>query len=101
MLPLAPLTVMIFGSVAPAPAAPPVHQRAHATITPERPHLVLGLEQEMTLTIDVHGNDGGAAAFAPERATASIGSIASVTPEGPNRFRADTWRRRPGSPRSA
>jgi hypothetical protein len=84
MMPLAPLALMVLGSAATTQAAEP---RAHATITPERPRLVLGVEQEMNLTIDVRGNDGGAV-FAPERALASVGSIASVTPDGPNRFRA-------------
>ena len=70
------------GPLAPPTPAP---QRAHATITPARPHLVLGVDREMTLAIDVRDNEAGVA-FAPERATASIGTIASVTPIGVDHF---------------
>lgn len=67
---------------APASTTP---QRAYVTITPQRPHMVLGVEREMTLFIDVHDNEQNVA-FAPERATASIGTIASVTPIGVDHF---------------
>jgi len=88
MLGLAPLAVVVLGSVGAAAAVTPATQRhAHATITPARPHLVLGIEQEMTVIVDVRDNESGVA-FAPERALASAGTIASVTLEGPNRFRA-------------
>ena len=82
---LVALALSVLGSV--APGAPATHGRAHATIAPERPHLVLGVDREMILTIEVNDNDAGVA-FAPERAMASIGTIASVTPAGRDRFRA-------------
>jgi hypothetical protein len=85
MIDLVALAVAVLGSI--APGAPPASRRAHASITLERPHLVLGIESELTLTIEVHDTDG-AVAFAPERALASIGTITSVTPAGPNRFHA-------------
>jgi hypothetical protein len=64
----------------PAPAG-----RVHAIITPARPRLVLGDETEMALEIEVRDNEGGAT-FAPERAVASIGTIASVTASGEDHF---------------
>jgi hypothetical protein len=49
--------------------------------------MVLGVDQEMTLTLDIHDNDTSLS-FAPERALASVGSIADVTPVGPDRWSA-------------
>jgi len=82
---LATLALSVLGSLAAETPAGQGH--AHATITPERPQLVLGVDREMTLTIAVNNNQG-AIAFAPERAMASIGTLASVTPAGRDRFRA-------------
>jgi hypothetical protein len=67
--------------------APPAPPHARVTITAERPQLILGVEQEMTLAIEVQDNDG-ALRFVPERAVASIGTIAAVTAVGPDRFAA-------------
>ena len=67
---------------APAPGA-----HVHAVITPAEPHLILGKETEMALTIEVRDNDG-AVTFAPERALASIGTISSLTAAGDDRFTA-------------
>ena len=87
---LATLALSVLGSLAAETPAGQGH--AHATITPERPQLVLGVDREMTLTIAVNNNQG-AIAFAPERAMASIGTLASVTPAGRDRFGLVTWRR--------
>lgn len=81
---LVALAVSVLGSVAAATSAGP--GRVRATITPERPQLILGVDRELTLTIEVKDNDGPVA-FAPERALASVGTIASVTPAGRDRFR--------------
>jgi hypothetical protein len=81
---LAALAVSVLGSV--AAAAPASPGPVHATMTPERPQVILGVDRELTLTIEVKDNDG-AIAFAPERALASVGTIAAVTPAGRDRFR--------------
>ena len=67
--------------------APSPRPHARVAITPERPQLILGAEQEMTLAIEVHDNEG-ALRFVPERAVASVGTIAAVTAVGPDRFAA-------------
>lgn len=82
LLAMALLGVGPLDGAAPAPAA-----HVHATITPARPHLILGDETEMTLTIEVRDNDS-AVAFVPERALASIGTIESLMVAGDNRFTA-------------
>jgi hypothetical protein len=66
----------------PVPASPP----ATATIVPERPGLVLGAEQRVALTIEIHGAD--ASGLRVERAVASVGAIQDVTVAGPDRLRA-------------
>ena len=79
--------VLLLAALGSAFAGAPAQPHAHATITPERPRLVLGVEQEITLAIVVHDNDA-ATRFAPERAAANVGTIAAVTPLGPDRFTA-------------
>jgi len=81
------LAVALLGAGPLEPAAPAPSAHAHAIITPARPHLVLGVETEMMLAIEVRANESGVT-FAPERATASIGTIASVTSAGDDHFTA-------------
>jgi hypothetical protein len=59
----------------------------HAIITPARPHLILGNETEMALSIEVRDNEG-AVAFTLERALASTGTIESLMAAGNDRFTA-------------
>src|SRR5581483_2311938 len=77
--------VALLGAGALAGAEPATGAKVHAVITPARPHLVLGQESEMALAIEVRDNDTGVT-FAPERAIASIGTIASVTAAGEGHF---------------
>ena len=75
------LAVALLGAAPLDAAAPAGTAHVHAVITPARPHLVLGSETEMTLEIEVRDNESGVT-FAPERALASIGTIASMTASG-------------------
>ena len=79
------LAVALLGAAPLDAAAPAATAHVHAVITPARPHLVLGDETEMTLEIEVRDNEGGVT-FVPERALASIGTIASVTASGDDHF---------------
>jgi hypothetical protein len=79
----------LFAVLGAVPAAEPTHRRAHASIVPEHPQLVLGVDKWIDLKIVVRDNDDDSGVlFAPERALASIGTIASVTPMGRDRFTA-------------
>ena len=82
------MTLALFAVLGAVPAAAPTHRRAHGSIVPEHPQLVLGVDEAIDLTVVVRDNDDGGVVFAPERALASIGTIASVTPTGRDRFTA-------------
>lgn len=71
-------------SGAAADSAPPAAQ-PHATITPERPLMVLGVDRELGLSVEVVGN-AGKIPFVPERGLASVGSLGPITMVSPDHF---------------
>jgi hypothetical protein len=83
-------TASAAGASAAAQPSPPAGAAAAATATatlvPERPIMVLGADQTLALTIEIHGDD--AVTYAPDRAIASVGTLREIVPAGPHRFTA-------------